>query len=171
MMASHPASTSSPCSSSTVDNGLTSQAYTLPTFVRKNSFDLVIAVANDRAAADSVNGTTVQASTAAVDGSTPYSPDRESLARVPSCQKSKIFDVESQMGSFEEIDLQEWPTASRIAATNSDFAAFQASTPSQRQVTADRQDSSATAIALAFQVQASSGNIGFWGSWKPYFGL
>jgi len=153
-------------SSCTVDNGLASQVNAQPASGRKNLFDLVIAVANDRAAADFMNGTTAQASTAAFNELSSCSSARDLHS-----PKSESFDVESETGSIEEVDLHDWPTASRLAATNSDFAASRTSAPSQRQIChhsyAAKQSSSATATALAFQAQAQTGNIGFW----AYFGL
>jgi hypothetical protein len=122
-----------------------------------------------------MNGTTAQASAAAFDEPSPYSRARDSSTHDLCSRKSKPFDLESQTGSFEEIDLQEWPTASRLAATDSDFAASRKSVPSQRQIYhhsyAARQGSSPTATTLAFQAQAQTGNVGFWESWAPYFGL
>jgi hypothetical protein len=119
---------------------------------------MVIAIANDRAAADSQGDVVAQASSSATsDESTHSSPRGDCVSR---SRKSKPFDVESQTGSMEDIDLglQQWPTASRLAAMN-------------METSHDTSHSDATATALAFQAQARSGKVGFWATWAPYFGL
>ena len=87
---------SSAFSSSDAVNGFSHQGHAL----RRNSFDMVIAVANARAADDSRNGTVVQPPIATLDESNPYSPVHESYTRAQWSRKSKPFDIESQTGSF-----------------------------------------------------------------------
>jgi len=124
---------------------------------------MVIAVANDRAAANSQNDDIGQESAIAIDESSLSSSDRESCT--PRSRRSKPFDLESQTGAYEDVDLQErWPTASRLglAGMNSSIATLRTS--------------DAAATAAAFQAQASSGKrtCSLWPDWKewaPCFGL
>jgi len=149
---------SSPASSSSnVARGLTGQCHALSTS-RRNSFDTVIAIANDRAAADSHGDVLSQVSSSAVSDESPHSSPRGySVSR---SRKSKPFDVESQAGSMQEIGLglHQWPTASRLAAMNMETSHATS-------------HSDATATALAFQAQAQSRKVSLWASWAPYFGL
>lgn len=144
-------------SSSSVSTGLTAQLRAPPS--RRNSFDMVIAIANDRAAANTQPGATAQASASAVSESSSSSPTREECTSRN--RKSKPFDVESQTGtvSFEDVEFQDqfWPTPSRLAALHAPVSTMR--------------DSDASAVALAFQAQASTGRRSVWKVWAPYFGF
>jgi hypothetical protein len=143
-------------SSSSVANGLTGQGCAPPTS-RRNSFDTVIAIANDRAAAATQDDVVPQASSSAASESSPSSTSCATRSR-----NSESFDVKSQTwtDSFEAVELQDqfWPTASRLAAMKpeSSYVAWQ---------------SDAAAVALAFQKQAQTGKRSLWKEWAPYFGL
>lgn len=145
-------------SSSSVATGVTDQLHATPTS-RRNSFDMVIAIANDRAAANTQSDITAQASVSAAGGSSSSSSTREECT---SCsQRSKPFDLGSQTwtGSFEDVEFQDqfWPTPSRLAALQTPVSTMG--------------ESDAGAVALAFQAQASSGKRSIWREWAPYFGL
>lgn len=120
---------------------------------------MVIAIANDRAAAATQCDATTQTSSSAVSQSSSSSTSSESCA--PRSRDSESFDVESQTwkDSFEEIELQDqfWPTAERLAAMRPELYVVSGS--------------DATATALAFQKQAQSGKRSIWKEWAPYFGL
>ena len=150
--------TSSASSSSSVADGVAGQPAALPAS-RRNSFDMVIAIANSRAAAGTEGGVTAQASSSAVsDSSTQESSGGDCTSRN---RKNKSFDVESQTwtDSFEEVELQDqcWPTTSRLAALQAPVSPMR--------------DSDAHAVALAFQAQAQTGKRSLWKEWAPYFGL
>lgn len=145
-------------SSSSVAIGVPGQLRA-PTTSRRNSFDMVIIIANGRAAANTQSEATAQASASAASESTSSSSTRgECTSRN---RKSKPFDVESLIGtdSFEDVEFQDqfWPTPSRLAALQTPVSAMK--------------DSNASAVALAFQTQASSGKRSIWKEWAPYFGL
>jgi hypothetical protein len=146
------ASSASASSSANVTNGVTGQPGALPA-ARRNSFDMVIAIANSRAAAGTDSDVTAPASSSVVSDSSPQnSPPGDCTSRN---RKNESFDVESQIwtGSFEEVELQDqcWPT---FSATGSPLS-----------------DSDAHAVALAFQAQAQTGKRSIWKEWAPYFGL
>jgi hypothetical protein len=117
---------------------------------------MVIAIANDRAAADSQGDVTPQASVG--DSGSHNSARQDCTSRD---RNSESFDVESQMwkDSFEEIELQDqfWPTAERLAAMRPELYVVSGL--------------DAAATALAFQKQAQSGKRSLWKEWAPYFGL
>ena len=146
------ASSASARSSASVTNGVTGQPGALPV-ARRNSFDMVIAIANSRAAAGTDSDVTAQALSSVVSESSPQnSPSGDSTSRN---RNNKSFDAESQTctGSFEEVELQDqcWPTFSTTGSPMS--------------------DSDACAVALAFQAQAQTGKRSIWKEWAPYFGL
>lgn len=151
----------SPASSSASDTiGDTGQPRALPASAsRRNSFDMVIAIANSRAAAGTESDMTAQASSSAVSDPSPQNPAPGDCA--PRNRKNKSFDVESQTwtDSLEEVELQDqfWPTASRLAALQTPVSPMRDSDPS--------------AVALAFQAQAQSGKRSLGKEWAPYFGL
>lgn len=144
MSANNSLYTSPASSSSTVANAVTDQ-FGAPSTSRRNSFDMVIAIANSRAAADTESDVTAQASSSAVSGSSPQDSARKDCTSRN--RKNKSFDVESQTwtDSFEEVELQDqcWPTASRLAALQTPVSAMG--------------DSDASAVVLAFQAQAQTG--------------
>jgi hypothetical protein len=147
---------SSPASSSSsVANGFTGQGRAFPTS-RRNSFDMVIATANDRAATATRSNATTQA---LVGDSGSHNSARGACTSRD--RNSASFEVESQTwkDSFEDVELQDqlWPTASRLAAMR----------PGLHVVS----HSDATATAFAFQKQAQSGKASIWKEWAPYFGL
>lgn len=158
MSANNSLYTSPASSSSTVANAVTDQ-FGAPSTSRRNSFDMVIAIANSRAAADTESDVTAQASSSAVSGSSPQDSARKDCTSRN--RKNKSFDVESQTwtDSFEEVELQDqcWPTASRLAALQTPVSAMG--------------DSDASAVVLAFQAQAQTGKRSLWKEWAPYFGL
>ena len=158
MSANNSRDSSPASSSSSVANGLTGQGRALPTS-RRNSFDMVIAIANERASADSQGDVTPQASSSVSSDSSSSSTSSESCAQ--RSRNSDSFDLESQSwrDSFEDVELQDqfWPTASRLAAMR----------PALYVVSG----SDATATALAFQKQAQTGKRSLWKEWAPYFGL
>lgn len=84
---------------------------------RRNSFDMVIAVANERAANDAL----VKSSTEVIPEPNSGMPTFETFE--PRCPTIRRAAARSQEETFEDIELQEWPTASRLAALNSDIAA------------------------------------------------
>ena len=93
-------------SSASVTNGVTGQP-ALPAS-RRNSFDMVIAIANSRAAADNESEITAQASSSAVS-----EPSQQNSGRgdyTSRNRKNKSFDVKSQTwtDSFEEIVSQRY---------------------------------------------------------------
>lgn len=90
---------------------------------RRNSFDMVIAVANERAANDALADTSAEV--------TP-----ECSSRMPTfgsfesrCPTTRRATACNQEETFEDIELQEWPTASRLAALNSAIIASNVETP------------------------------------------
>lgn len=82
---------------------------------RRNSFDLVIAVANELASTE-----VVSESNSGMPTFETFEPRSPTTRRAAAC---------SQEETFEGIELQEWPTASRLAALNSDIAASTVETP------------------------------------------
>jgi hypothetical protein len=120
---------------------------------------MVIAIANDRAAADSQGDVVPQTSSSAAGESSSSSTSSGSCA--PRSRDSESFDVESQTwkDSFEDVELQDqfWPTAERLAAMRPELSVVSGL--------------DATATALAFQKQAQSGKRSLWKEWAPYFGL
>lgn len=120
---------------------------------------MVIAIANDRAAAANQSDVLPQAS------SSPTSETSSHKSAHGDCSSrdrtSESFDVESQTwkDSFEDIELQDqfWPTAERLAAMRPELYVVSGS--------------DATATALAFQKQAQTGKRSLWKEWAPYFGL
>lgn len=178
MPTDHSVSTSS--LSSTYDDdvadGLTvAQAYA-SSASRRYSFDLVIAVANTRAETDTLNSINSQASTSTVNEPSPHGSARENIA--PRSRQSQPVDLESQAGSFEEIELQEWPTSSRLAAMNSAIVAFQSPVTARRQnyqqtevsyTTGQSSEEAALAAASRKRERTSEGSL--WKCLIAVFGL
>lgn len=91
---------------------------------RRNSFDMVIAVANERAANDALAESSTEVVPEANSGMSTFETFE------PRCPITRRAAASySQAETFEDIELQEWPTASRLAALNSDIAASTVETP------------------------------------------
>jgi hypothetical protein len=125
---------------------------------RRNSFDMILDAAKTQAASP-------QASLSSGNESGPYWSDRPSLtSRAPNRQAA---DVENQAETFEDIELQDWPTASR-PATDVPALAVQAPSAPTRQLSQSPQpplSPDAMRRALAASPPKSSdlnGEVGLW---------
>jgi hypothetical protein len=108
---------------SQVGAGLTTQTCTCPTTSRRNSFDMVMDMANAPAAGNiTSNGNDPQTSCSTVNESSPYQTTSASSSSVTCSRTKKSVDHGSQEDTFKEIELQEWPSAERLAAMNSAIA-------------------------------------------------
>lgn len=87
---------------------------------------MVIAVANERAANDALTSFPPEL----MPESSSAMPTFETFE--PRCPTTQRAAACSQEEAFEDIELQEWPTASRLAAINSAIAASSAETPPSR---------------------------------------
>jgi hypothetical protein len=129
-------------------SGLATQAFNMATS-RRNSFDVIVDAAKTRA-------TSPQASPSTGNASGPYWSDRSSLTSRG--RNKQAVDIENQAETFEDIELQDWPTASPPAAMNTDTAALavQASPASTRQSRQPPLSSDAMRRALAASPPKSS---------------
>jgi hypothetical protein len=109
----------STCSFPQVGSGLTTQACNSATS-RRNSFDMIFDAAKTQAASP-------QASSSSGNESSPYWSGRSSLTSRG--RNRQAADIENQTKTFEDIELQDWSTASRPAAMNTDIPALAAHTP------------------------------------------
>lgn len=133
---------------------------------RRNSFDFVVDTANARAASDGPADNSSQAPTPddKATGSR-YSSRRGFVSGSRSSQPFDV-DIEAQNGSFEEIELQEWPTESRLAAMHSSVVGLAGDMPPSlpRQVNLPSPTPETTA-------STKSRGCGFWNKLSAVFGL
>jgi hypothetical protein len=116
---------------------------------RRSSFDVIVDAAKTQAAYP-------QASSSTGNESGPYWSDRSSLTSRG--RNKQAVDIENQAETFEDIELQDWPTASHPAVMNTDTTALAAQTPpvSTRQPRQPPLSSDAMRRALAASPPKSS---------------
>jgi hypothetical protein len=87
---------------------------------RRDSFDMIFDAAKTQTASP-------QASSSSGNESSPYWSGRSSATLRG--RNSQAVDIENQAETFEDIELQDWPTASRPAAMNTEISALAAQAP------------------------------------------
>jgi hypothetical protein len=87
---------------------------------RRSSFDMIVDAAKTQA-------TSPQASSSTGNASGPYWSDRSSLTSRG--RNKQAVDIENQAEVFEDIELQDWPAASRSAVVDTDTAALAVQAP------------------------------------------
>jgi hypothetical protein len=133
---------------------------------RRNSFDFVVDTANARAANEGPADNSSQAPTPDYKRTgSGYSSRRGFVSRSRSSQPFDV-DIEAQNGGFEEIELQEWPTESRLAAMHSSVVGLTGHMPPSlpRQVNVPSPTPETTA-------STKSRGCGFWNKVSAVFGL
>lgn len=133
---------------------------------RRNSFDFVVDTANARAANDNPAGHFNRLTTPDLKGTVSRSAQGGSFASQNRNSQPFDVDIEAQEGRFEEIELQEWPTESRLAAMHSSGVALTDRMPpsSSRQINVP----SPTPV---FTASTKSRGCDFWGKFFAVFGL
>lgn len=138
--------------------------------LRRNSFDFVIDMANARAAEENTVVSSGQASSSGINTTdSPWPPRGSSL---PKTRRRQPFDVdiEAQKGTFEEIEMQDWPTESRIAAIDSSFAEALTDPTAQLPEGTKRKVNVPSPICLSTTSTRSRG-CGFWRKVSDMIGL
>lgn len=120
---------------------------------RRNSFDFVVDTANAQAAqsaeADSPNDEPAK----------PFGPRS-------SDEQSAIPKADSQTDTWEDIELQEWPTASRLAAMNSAMASSSSSAPPSLPLHSRSSTAAVTSSQNSSDAQSGSFLSRLWGQTK-----